>query len=117
MSEHMKTLAFQVWRDHITKMICTANFQHNSSNFGILREIRSKLDHFKDELPKLKEATSILELVLWKMKINEKSHQDMSTQSQKKIKACDSSIRSQNRVTCGADVVIGHMLPFLINTG
>jgi hypothetical protein len=33
-----------------------------------------------------------------------------------KMKADDSSIRSQNRVTCGADVVIGHVLLFLINT-
>jgi demethoxyubiquinone hydroxylase (CLK1/Coq7/Cat5 family) len=95
-------------------MICTANFRHNRDNSGILREIWSKLDHFKDELPKLKEATSILELVLWKMKIDKKSHQDMSTQSQKKVKTDESSIRQQCRITCGADVIIGHMLPFLI---
>ena len=116
MSERMKTLAFQVWRDHITNMICTANFQHNRDNSGIMREIRSKLDHFKDELPKLKEATSILELVLWKMKIDEKSHQDTPNQSQKKIKTDESSIRQQCRITCGADVFIGHVLPYLINT-
>jgi hypothetical protein len=117
MSERMKTLAFQVWRDHITNMICTANFQHNRDNSGILREIMSKLDHFKDELLRLKEASSILELVLWKMKIIKKSHQDMSTQSQKKVKTVESSIRQQCRITCGADVVIRHVLPFLINTG
>jgi hypothetical protein len=64
MSERMTTLAFQVWHYHITNMICTANFQHNRDNLGILREIWSKLDHFKDELPKLKEVTSRLELVL-----------------------------------------------------
>jgi hypothetical protein len=98
-------------------MICSANFQHNRDNLGILREIWSKLDHFEDELPKLKEATSILELVLWKIKINKKSHQDMSTQRQKKVKTDESSIRQQCRVTCGADVVIGHVLPFLIITG
>jgi hypothetical protein len=28
----------------------------------------------------------------------------------------DAIIRSQDRVTCGADVVIGYVLPFLINT-
>ena len=32
-------------------------------------------------------------------------------------KADDSIIRSHKRVTCGADVVIGHVLPFLINNG
>jgi hypothetical protein len=44
----------------------------------------------------------------------EKSHQDMATQSQKKLKADESSIRQQCRITCGADVIIGHVLPFLI---
>jgi hypothetical protein len=82
----------------------------------ILREIRAKLDHFEHELTKLKEATAMLELALWKMKMSENGHQDRATQSQKKMKADESSIRSQDRVTCGADVVIGHVLPFLINT-
>jgi hypothetical protein len=49
------------------------------------------------------------------MKVNEKGHQDMATQSQKKIKTDESSIRQQCRITCGADVIIGHVLPFLIS--
>jgi demethoxyubiquinone hydroxylase (CLK1/Coq7/Cat5 family) len=81
-----------------------------------LRSIRNKLAHFEDELTKLKEATTMLELELWKMKMNENGHQDRATESQKKMKADESNVRSQNRVTCGADVVIGHVLPFLINT-
>jgi hypothetical protein len=48
--------------------------------------------------------------------MSKNGHQDRATQSQKKMKVDDSSIRSQNRVTCGADIVIGHVLPFLINT-
>jgi hypothetical protein len=117
LSSRVEALTFRVWHDHIEKMIQTANFQHNRDNSGIMREIRSKLDHFKDELLRLKEATSILELVLWKIKINKKSHQDTFTQSQKKVKTDESSIRQQYRITCGADVVIRHVLPFLINTG
>jgi hypothetical protein len=113
MSERIKTLAFQVWRDHITNMICTANFKHNRDNSGIMREIQSKVAHFEDELLRLKEATSMLELVLWKMKNNKMR----STQSQKKVKTDESSIRQQCRITCGADVVIGHVLLFLIDTG
>lgn len=38
----------------------------------------------------------------------------MSTQRQKKIKTDESSSRQHCRVTCGADVVIGHVLPLLI---
>jgi hypothetical protein len=116
MSERVEALAFKVWRDCITNMILTAAFVYGGDNTVFLREIQDKLAHFDGELPRLKEVTTILELALWKIKINDKSHHDMATQSQKKMKADDASIRCQNRVTCGADDVIGHVLPFLINT-
>jgi hypothetical protein len=114
MSSRVEALPFKVWRDFITNMIQTAAFNHIRDNLAILHTIQDQVTFFEDELPKLKEATSILELALWKMKINEKIHHDRATQSQKKIKTDDSSVRSQNRVTCGADVVIGHVLPCLI---
>jgi hypothetical protein len=113
MSTRVEALAFKVWRDHMTNMIKTADF-NRYNKLAILREIRSKLDHFEDELSQLKEVTTILELALWKMKMNEKSHQDIATQSQKRSKTDESSTQQQCRVTCGADVVIGHVLPFLI---
>jgi hypothetical protein len=116
MSDHVDALEFRLWRDHVTSIIQTVNFQHNGDNRSILREIRAKLDHFEHELTKLKAVTTILELALWKMNMSKNGHQDRVTQSQQKMTADDSSIRSQNRVTCGADVVIGHVLPFLINT-
>ena len=116
LSDHVEALEFRLWRNHIKNMIHTATFAMRGDNSVILHEIRSKLVHFEDELTKLKEVTTILELALWKMNMSKNGHQDRATQSQKKMKVDDSSIRSQNRVTCGADVVIGHMLPFLINT-
>jgi hypothetical protein len=77
MSERVEALPFKVWRDHITNMIHTANFEYNGDNFSILRWIRSKLDRFEAELPKLKEATTILELALWKnmLDVNSKKMQ------------------------------------------
>jgi hypothetical protein len=114
MSTRVEALPFKVWRNHITNMIHTSNFEYIGDNFVILREIRSKLAQFEDELPILKEVTTILELAIWMMSINEKKTQDVATQSQKKIKTDISSTRQQCRVTCGADVVIGHVLPFLI---
>jgi hypothetical protein len=115
MSTRVEALPFKVWRDHITNMIHTAAFEWSRDNLVILREIRAKLAHFEDELPKMKTVTTILELAIWKMKINEKSHQDMSTQSQKKIKTDKSSTRQQCRVTCGADIIIGNVLPYIIS--
>jgi hypothetical protein len=106
MSERVETLAFKVWRDHITNMIHTAAFVHDGDNTAILREIREKVAHFEDELPKLKEITTILELALWKLRMNEKLPQEEATHCQKKIKTDELSIRRQCRITCGADVVI-----------
>jgi hypothetical protein len=114
MSDRVQALAFQVWRDHITNMIQTADYKWTEDNSGVLRRIKQKIAHFEDELPRLKEATSILEIALWKMKINNNSLEENTTRSQKKVKIEESDIRSKCRIICGADVVIGHVLPFLI---
>jgi hypothetical protein len=113
MSDRVEALAFQVWRDHITNMIQTADYKWMEDNSGVLRRIRQKIAHFDDKLAKLKAFTSILELAIWKMEMNEKICQDMATQIQKNVKTDESSIRQQCRITCGADVIISHVLPFL----
>jgi hypothetical protein len=115
MLSRVEALPYKLWRDHITTMIQTANFQDNRDNSVVLREIRAKVSHFEDALPQLKDATTILEIALWKMKMNEKSHQNMDTQSQKKIMSDEASNRQQCIITCGADVIIGHVLPYLIS--
>ena len=114
MSDHMEALAFKVWRDCIYDMIQTADYQRGRDHSHTLNRIRGKLAHFEVELQKLKVVTTILEIALWKIKLNEKSHHNLATQSQKKIKTDESSFRSQCRVTCGADVVIQHVLPYLL---
>jgi len=117
MSTRVAALALIVWRDYVTQMIHTADFDWEEDNSGILNGIRDKLAHFEDELPKLMDATTILELALWKMRINENSSQQKMAGRRKKIKTEGTSTRQQCRVTCGADVIIGHVLPFLISTG
>ena len=111
MGERIEALAFNVWRDQM-KCIVHSFDEWDSDRSGgeskALRFIKEKLAYFEDEFPKLKEITTILELVLWKMRLNENSHQ---------IKTDESSMRRQCRVTCGADVVIRHVLPYLITVG
>jgi hypothetical protein len=116
MSERVEALAFKVWRDSIFHMIHTANFEwgENRDNSIILQRIRAKVSHFEDELPKLKEITTILELALWMLRMNENITPVEATHCQKKVKTDESDIQQQYRVTCGADVVIRHVLPFLI---
>jgi hypothetical protein len=113
LSERVEALAFKVWRYHITNMIQATAFQWRRDNFAFLHRIQDQLTYFDDKLPKLKEITTILELALWKIKINEKSH-GMASHYQKKIRVDQSEFRRQCRVTCGASVVIGHVLPFLL---
>jgi hypothetical protein len=79
-SDRLEALALKVWRDHITNMIHTAAFEWgDNSAVAFLHRIREKLTHFEDEILRLKEVTSILELALWKLNLNKKIHQDLST--------------------------------------
>ena len=116
MSSRVENLAFKVWRDHIRCLIHTASFPWIVDSSHVLRSIEVELAHFEDELPKLKEATTILELALWKKEINDNNSQQNTVRRQKEIKIEGASIRQQCRVTCGADVIIEHVLLFLICT-
>ena len=88
LSDRVEALALKVWRNHVTNMIHTANFEWRRDNFNtaeaFLHKIREKLTHFEDEILRLKEDTSILELALWNLKLNMTIHQDLSTRHQKK---------------------------------
>jgi hypothetical protein len=116
MSVRMKALTLKVWREHIRHMIQTADFRWDGDNLVVWRRIQRKITHFEHELPKLKEVTTILELALWKMKMtmNENIHQEVMCSRQKKVRVDQSEFRRQSRVTCGADVIICHVMPYLI---
>ena len=55
----------------------------------------------------------MLELALWKMKLDELGKGE-NTMSNKKRKIDGSDFRSRCRISCGADIVIQHVLPYLI---
>jgi hypothetical protein len=114
MAERVEALPFKVWRDHIIEMVQTANFELGYGNQAILSRIRAKIAHFEDEYPRLEEIMIILELALWKLRINEKLPREEAVCCQKKVKTDESNNRRQCRITCGADAVIRHILPYLI---
>ena len=67
-----------------------------------------KTDHYKSEHCRyVKEGISLLELALWKAKLDEKEEYA----AEGKVDA--ESTRVQRRITCGADIVIKNVLPFL----
>ena len=110
MSESVEALAFKVWRESILNMICAADFKWEKDNFHIIQGIRARVANFEDEYLTLKEITTILELTLWKLRMN-------ASQLQKKTKTDGLSIQRQSRITCGAGVIIRHVLPYLISNG
>jgi len=75
-------------------------------------EVQTMLSQYETEYQNLKEATSVLELVLWKKSISEVTLSDDGRESRKrKFYETD---RNQCRTSCGADIVIQHVLPYLL---
>eukprot|EP00984_Skeletonema_dohrnii_P008773 scaffold3270_cov97-Skeletonema_dohrnii-CCMP3373.AAC.3 len=72
-----------------------------------------KMGHYKAEHHRyVKEAIILLELALWKAKLAEKE-ENYAEGRTKKVKLDSESVRKEKRITCGADMVIKNVLPFL----
>ena len=70
------------------------------------------MDQYKAEHHRyVKEALTLLELTLWKAKLDEK--EENAEGKTKKVKLDSESVRKDKRITCGADMVIKNVLPFL----
>jgi len=75
--------------------------------------VMDKMDHYKAEHCRhVKEGTTLLELALWKAKLDGKE-ENCGEGRTKKAKIDAESARKERRVTCGADIVIKNVLPFL----
>ena len=72
-----------------------------------------KMDHYKaDHYRYVKEGIALLELALWKAKLGEKEDNCQKGRT-KDAKVDARSSRKERRITCGADMVINNVLPFL----
>ena len=75
--------------------------------------VMDKMDHCKAlHCRYVKEAITLLELALWKAKLAEKEENSAEGRT-KKVKLDSESVRKEKRITCGADIVIKNILPFL----
>jgi hypothetical protein len=95
MSDRLDALPFKVWRDYIKNVVHSVEFKFNQQfvNQNIISTIQAKVIHFEAEYPKLKEITTLLELAVWKMRMNENIPQEEVSRCQKKMKTDESSIR------------------------
>jgi len=78
-------------------------------------KVQMMLGQYETEYQSLKEATAVLELALWKNNISEaKSSDEWRRLRLRKEEGADEPYRSQCRISCGADIVIQHVLPYLL---
>jgi hypothetical protein len=78
--------------------------------------IMDKMHHYKAaHCMYVREGITLLELALWKAKLGEKEDEDdkSAERQTKKAKVDSESARKERRITCGADIVIKNVLPFL----
>ena len=114
--KRIDAIGLQLWRDRLSDDI--RNIRPTDGIYGdfdkgaYLAMFRSKLAEYEIEYHKLKEATTILELALWKNKINERSQGNR--RRCKKIRIEQSDHRKQCRISCGANIVIQHVLHYLL---
>jgi hypothetical protein len=81
-------------------------------------ETLTKLEYYESEYRKLKEITSLLELALWKLRMDNSilEQGDVIGRGNKKMKFDQSDFRLQCRVSCGADHVVENVWPYLLPT-
>ena len=78
-----------------------------------MESLLDKLDHYKaDHVRYVKEAATLLELALWKAKLGENEDECCEGKT-KNAKVDAESARKERRLTCGAEIIIKNVLPFL----
>lgn len=123
-SKRVSYIGLKQWRNEITDFISSYHDYDISSYHedddevdesrrrSFLANIERKLTQYEDEYHKLKEVTTILELALWKKKMD--GHGQGEMRGNKKMKLDTSDLRSQCHISCGSDIVIEHVLPYLL---
>lgn len=120
----ISSLHLESWRDEMKEQIDRINQTLPETPMGKsnaitqwIRSVLDKMEHYKTEHKVLvKEAMALLELVLWKTKLLNEEGMQRKTEEEKtpkKAKIDKESTRKEHRVTCGANIVIKNVLPFL----
>lgn len=103
----VKAIGLELWRERVMGQIARVRDGHRSRRAD-LANFHAKLVHYEREYEKLKVATSMLELVIWRAKMLESG----SVRCRHEIE--EPEYRRQCRISCGADNVVENVLPFLL---
>ena len=82
---------------------------------GFVKYVHKKLEICEDKYNIMIETTTMIELILWKNKMDNSCGHQNRTRLNKKMRMDDTAMRKQCRITCGAEtnIVIKHVLPYL----
>ncbi len=121
--ETVSSLHLNSWRDEMTSEINRINrslpflSEEGIQTEGIqqwMQSVLRRITHYKaDHRNLLKEAMALLELALWKAKLDANGEECSLESKTKRRKIDDEDIRKESRVTCGANIIIKNVLPFL----
>jgi len=121
----VSSLHMESWKDEMREEIGRINqtlpgiaaHQKGAAINQWIESVLRRTEHYKEKHHVLvKEAMALLELALWKAKILDKEGRkckDAEETKSKKAKIDVNSARKEHRVTCGANIVIKNVLPFL----
>jgi len=99
--ERMRTLGVTKWRTTIQGMVESIPFLTSRELVPHFDKIHSKLVSYECKYRQRKDAVSLLELALWKSKIDQSSN----------------GVKDRHhRTNCGADVIIPNVLPYLADS-
>ena len=115
------SLHFESWRSEImdeinsiNQILPTSAEEKSAEIRQWMRRVISQLDHFKAEHRKLlKEATTLLELALWKANLSDNNGCEGEREGVRTTRGSRKRARKEICVTSGANVVIKNVLPFL----
>ena len=116
--DRVEQLGLEKWRAAIRDEVNRLPDKGNMRNTE-LKGIKLKLAFAEYTYDQLKEATFILELALWKAKIDECNSlvgkkRSSNRLSNKRMRVDKEGFVHQCRISCGAEVIIRNVLPFLI---
>ena len=120
--ETVASLHMKSWRTEMTAEINRINqvlpttpvFRNSSAIQQWMEVVMDKIDHYKAEHYRyVREGITHLELALWKAKLVGEKEAYAAEREPKKAKVDSESARKERRITCGADIVIKNVLPFL----
>ena len=122
-STRIEAIGLKSWRTEITSWLDVKksyNLYLDEKRWTFLEEFETKLRQYQTEYRTMREATTVLELALWKQNLDKQKRQRaintfFEKREHKKMKIEALDLRKQCRINCKADIVIEHVLPYLVS--